>query len=91
MKITRHLKITGVVQRVGFRRYTQIEAQRLGVTGWVRNRADGSVEAVIHGEHDIVEQLVTWAHGGPRRAVVDTVNITETSGEFETFEILATE
>ena len=53
MLITRHLRATGLVQGVGFRDAMIIEAIALGIRGWVRNRADGSVEAVLHGDYSI--------------------------------------
>src|SRR4051812_14125823 len=74
--ITRHLRIRGRVQGVGFRMYMQREAQRLGVSGWVRNRQDGSVEAIVHGEPDIVEALIAWARHGPPSARVTHVDET---------------
>jgi acylphosphatase len=73
--ITRRLRITGRVQGVGFRYAMQDEADRRGVNGWVRNRNDGSVEALLQGEADAVEALTTWARHGPRGARVDEVKI----------------
>lgn len=67
---TRHLEIRGRVQGVGFRDALCVQAQRLGLTGWVRNRADGSVEAVVQGTDAAVGQLVTWARRGPPLASV---------------------
>jgi acylphosphatase len=73
--ITRRLQITGRVQGVGFRYAMHDEAARLGVNGWVRNRSDGSVEALLQGEADAVEALTAWARHGPRGAHVDEVQI----------------
>jgi len=73
----RQLRITGRVQGVGFRYAMQREATRRGVTGWVRNRADGSVEANMHGAADAVEALTSWAHRGPPGARVSAVEIVE--------------
>ncbi len=72
--ITLHLSITGRVQGVGFRESMRLIAQALNVTGWVRNLADGSVEATVQGEEAAVEQLVNWCHNGPPGANVKYVN-----------------
>ena len=72
--ITVRLEITGRVQGVGFRESMRAVAQALEVNGWVRNRDDGSVEAMLQGaEHD-VERLVAWCHNGPPGANVKYVN-----------------
>ena len=71
--ICRHLSITGRVQGVGFRWSLCVEAEALGLHGWVRNRRDGSVEALIHGPLDCVEALTRWAQHGPGAARVDAV------------------
>jgi acylphosphatase len=57
------------------------QARALGVTGWVRNRADGSVEAVVQGESAAVERMLDWARRGPPAARVDVVEIEATDGE----------
>lgn len=67
---TRHLEIRGRVQGVGFRDALCAQAERLGVTGWVRNRTDGSVEALVQGSEAAVEQLIGWARHGPPLACV---------------------
>ena len=64
------LHITGLVQGVGYRETMRREAAALGVTGWVRNRHDGSVEAWIEGAPDAVRALIDWAWRGPRAARV---------------------
>lgn len=77
MLLTRHLRITGLVQGVGFRDAMAVEAKRLGVGGWVRNRSDGTVEAVVIGAETEVEAIVAWAHRGPLGARVDAVSVQE--------------
>ena len=68
-----HLLIEGRVQGVGFRHAMRRQAQLLGIEGWVRNRRDGSVEALIHGAPDAVDALTVWAWHGPSSARVDRV------------------
>lgn len=63
--IKRRLRVTGKVQGVGFRYSLQEEADRLGLAGWVRNRRDGSVEALVQGTPDAVEAMTAWARRGP--------------------------
>lgn len=87
---TKHLRITGRVQGVFFRGAMTREARSLGVTGWVCNRADGSVEAVVQGEPEAVERIVAWAHRGPERARVEKVEVSDAEGEFADFRTLAT-
>ena len=83
--------ITGRVQGVGFRFYTQRKARELGITGWVRNRRDGAVEAMVQGSSGAVEAMIAWARRGPPSAVVAEVRVTEASGDFVTFEARPTE
>ncbi len=66
--------IGGRVQQVGFRQWMTQEAERLGVSGWVRNRADGTVEAVLAGDPAAVEELVRRCRRGPRSAMVDSID-----------------
>jgi acylphosphatase len=68
-----HLIIRGRVQGVAFRAYTVREARALGLTGWVRNRPDGSVELVAEGEQQGLERLEAWCHRGPSAASVRDV------------------
>jgi acylphosphatase len=89
--ITRHLRIRGRVQGVGFRIYMQREAQRHSVTGWVRNRHDGSVEAVVQGEPDAVEAVIAWARHGPPSARVLNVDVNDGDGNYADFEQRPTE
>ena len=82
---TLHLQIEGRVQGVWFRESMRREAERLGVTGWVRNAPDGSVEAVVQGADEAVDALIEWARVGPPLAQVDRVTPTDTEGEFNSF------
>jgi acylphosphatase len=80
------LEIRGRVQGVGYRASMAAQARRLGLCGWVRNRRDGSVEAVIAGPAEAVQRLVAWSHMGPPAAVVDRVQASAADGRFEGFE-----
>jgi acylphosphatase len=91
MKTLRHFLITGRVQGVGFRFFMQRKARELGVAGWVRNRRDGSVEAIAQGEPAAVEALTAWARRGPPSAVVAEVRTADGEGEYTSFEVLPTE
>jgi acylphosphatase len=71
--LTRHLRIHGRVQGVGFRWSLATEAKALGLAGWVRNRRDGSVEALIIGTPEAVEALTDWSYRGPPCARVERV------------------
>jgi acylphosphatase len=71
--VTFHLRITGRVQGVGYRDGLRAEALRRGVTGWVRNRSDGSVEALVQGAPEAVEAVLAWARKGPPAARVAAV------------------
>lgn len=73
----KRLRIHGVVQGVYYRASTIQQAQVLGLSGWVRNRRDGSVEAFASGSADAVEKLIAWAHTGPASARVERVDVTE--------------
>lgn len=86
MKVTKHLIVRGRVQGVGFREYMRREAERLNVKGWVRNRHDGTVEAMLHGLPEDVAKILDWARRGPPGAHVTAAHVNEASGEFETFE-----
>jgi len=85
------LKISGVVQGVGYRWSMLQEARRLGVRGGVRNRRDGSVDAIVTGSAQALEQIIAWARTGPPSARVAAVDVREADGTFESFEAWATE
>lgn len=89
--MARQLLIRGRVQGVGYRESMRYEAERLGVTGWVRNRSDGSVEAVVDGEPWAVDAITAWAGVGPRSARVDAVEMSEFEGSFTRFDRLPSE
>lgn len=72
-RLTLHLTIAGRVQGVGYRQWFRREAARRGVAGWVRNRADETVEAVVTGEANAVEDLVREAMNGPMGAKVESI------------------
>lgn len=76
---TCHLSIRGRVQGIGFRSSMCAEASALGLSGWVRNRHDGSVEALVHGPVDAVAALVEWAHHGPAGARVVALEVQSVS------------
>ena len=81
--VTRQIRVTGRVQGVGYRDALRAEASQLGVRGWVRNRADGSVEALLQGSSEAVEQLVSWARRGPAAARVLAVESAPPAVEFD--------
>ena len=83
MNITRHLRISGRVQGVGFRAALHAEAQSNGVAGWVRNRMDGTVEAVLQGSPAAVNAVLAWAQRGPAGARVTSVDAPPAQGEFD--------
>ncbi|MGH9086126.1 MAG: acylphosphatase [Acidimicrobiales bacterium] len=71
-----HLIVTGRVQGVWYRQSCKEVAVAAGVHGWVRNTADGRVEAVLEGERDAVDAVIGWMRVGPPHAVVDDVQLT---------------
>ena len=91
MAIVAHLRISGRVQGVGFRYFMDRKARELGVTGWVRNRHDGTVEAMVQGAPEAVEAMIAAARQGPRAALVTDVKVAEGSGEFSGFSSRPTE
>jgi acylphosphatase len=77
MSRTAHLSIRGLVQGVGYRDWTIRKAQELRLDGWVRNRLDGSVEAVICGTDTLVAAMIAECHDGPSSARVDDVEVSD--------------
>ncbi len=84
-----HVHVSGLVQGVNFRWFTQRRANDLGVRGWVRNLPDGSVEVVAEGERPALEALLQTVREGPSAAVVESVDVQWSSptGEFGRFEV----
>ena len=84
-----HVIVEGRVQGVYFRAYTRDEALNLGLTGWVKNRRDGSVEALVEGEEAAVEKMLLWFRKGSPYSQVENVIATEESpvGDSAGFEI----
>lgn len=88
MRVARRLIITGRVQGVGFRWFTQEAASREGVVGWVRNLADGRVEALLEGEDEAVTRVERTIRSGPRGARVEKVSVElEEIGGYRSFTI----
>jgi len=90
--IAKHLRIHGQVQGVGYRQSMQHVARKIGLTGWVRNQRNGTVEAIVCGEQTAVSQMLSWARHGPRFAQVTQVIVTDTEcPETSGFDILPIE
>ena len=90
--VAKLLRIHGLVQGVGYRESMRREAARLNLSGWVRNRRDGTVEALVCGNATQVELIVEWARQGSRIARVDRVIVAEAkTPENHVFEVLFTE
>ena len=77
MSVIRHLVMRGRVQGVGYRAFVEHEALRLGLDGWVRNRRDGTVEAVFSGVDDVVAAMIDACRRGPPAARVEAVDAEE--------------
>ena len=87
-RVARRVRVTGDVQGVFFRAWTQEQARGLGVTGWVRNATDGSVKAHVEGDETAVAQLIDRLHDGPPGAAVESVEVAESVVErLERFEV----
>ena len=89
-KVRAHLIVSGRVQGVYFRAETYDQAIALGLTGWVKNKPDRSVEAVVEGSREGVEKLISWCRQGPPNAEVSGVSVTweDYTGEFVKFNII---
>ena len=88
--MVKHLDIFGQVQGVGFRYRFAERAESLGISGWVRNRRGGSVEAIIAGGPEAVEALIAGARVGPPAAQVERVDVGAAEGVFAGFELRPT-
>jgi acylphosphatase len=90
--VRKRVIISGLVQGVNFRAYTRAAARKAGVTGWVRNRSDGTVEAVFEGDPENVGQMVAWCWKGSSYSRVANVDVheEEPTGEFRDFGIAHT-
>jgi acylphosphatase len=91
MRVARRFVVSGRVQGVGFRYFTQDVARREGVTGWVRNLPNGQVEALVEGDAEAVTRVERALRTGPRGARVDAldVDIEEPTGAYRTFTVTA--
>ena len=81
MRVAKHVRVTGRVQGVFFRAWTRDEAKRGGVTGWIRNNPDSSVEAHLEGDLSAVRWLIDKMGYGPSGARVDNVEVTDAEPE----------
>lgn len=88
-KIRAHIFVSGRVQGVFFREKTKKKAEKLEVTGWIKNILDGRVEAIFEGNRDKVEEMVDWTRKGPIWAKVEALDVIweDDRTEFEGFEI----
>lgn len=90
MRVTKHLIIHGRVQGVAYRDSMRLLAEELGVQGWVRNRRDGTVEAMVQGTPEAVQKIIDWAQSGPPAARVSRIELQDGIGHFSAFEIAPT-
>lgn len=89
--VTQKILIHGRVQGVGFRAWIQDQAERLELSGWVRNRKDGTVEAEFHGPLEVVKRMIEECHQGPQAAQVERVEPESVEGNpARGFEVKAT-
>ena len=85
--IIRRVVVRGRVQGVGYRAWTEDTAILNGLDGWVRNRRDGCVEAIVSGPAADIDAIVAWSRRGPAGAQVTAVSVEPTTGEFAEFNI----
>jgi acylphosphatase len=92
MKVRAHILVSGRVQGVFFRVKTRYEAMKRNVTGWVRNKSGGQVEAIFEGKREDVEKLIDFCRNGPPSARVTDIDVQweEYRGEFNAFNIRKT-
>ena len=89
-RVTKLIRLHGRVQGVFYRESMCRKAAELGVTGWVRNRRDGSVEAMLQGDEETVQRMLEWARRGPEMAQITDMEVEQGSGSFTGFERLDT-
>jgi acylphosphatase len=89
MDVVKHLVINGRVQGVAYRYSMMEQATALNITGWVRNRRDGTVEAMVSGSPMAIGSMVAWARRGPQGSDVTDVVVEDATGKFTAFEMLA--
>lgn len=89
-KTRAHIFVSGRVQGVFFRRSIKNKAEKLELTGWVRNLASGRVEAVFEGEKEKIEEIIKWAERGPFLAKVENLEVVRENykGDFKKFDIV---
>lgn len=89
-KVRVHVFISGLVQGVFFRWNTKRNADKLQLSGWVRNLPDGRVEAIFEGKKESIEKMIEWCKKGPSGAIVEKVEIIyeDYKGEFKGFKII---
>lgn len=88
---TIHIRVEGRVQGVGYRAFVEMHAVDLGLSGWVRNRRDGAVEAILQGPRDAIEDMLALCRSGPPAASVERVEVAgEGGGAFSRFEVRPT-
>ena len=91
--MAKHLSIRGIVQGVGYRASFEAKARSLKLAGWVRNRMDGSVEAVVRGDDAALQTIIEWSRRGPAIARVEEVIVTDVDDSqvsASNFDVLAT-